>query len=70
MKKELKKTKKSANIKERKNTISKWHKQQDREFFSNLKKEGLYEYESKYILEEDTWSDYFSFQQCSWDDVL
>lgn len=69
-KKNVEKKIKDDIIKERKNSTSKWHRMTDKEFYADLKKRGLYEYENKHVLDADTWSDYFSFQQGSWDDVL
>jgi hypothetical protein len=68
-KKVMDKNKKCDTIKER-TLLSKWHLQSDKDYFAQLKKDGLDEYDHKYYLDEESWGDYLSFQQGSWDDCL
>lgn len=64
-KKTLKKTERRDRIKKSKKPISAWHDIDDTygEWEKYLKRRGLYEYNNKYILDGESWSDYLSFQQ-------
>ncbi len=57
-------------VRKRKTTVSKWHMQADSEYFKTLKEGNTYEYNNKHYLDEESWGDYLSFRQGSWEDIL
>lgn len=62
-KKRLKKSERKKKIQEKKNTVSLWHDLDDKDYDRYMDELELFHYDSKHILDEETWTDFLSFQQ-------
>lgn len=62
--------KKVKKKKEDESLISDWHRMTDKEFDNYMYDLGLMYYENKYTLDEEVWTDFVSFRQSDWGDIL